>query len=97
VIRHIAIFTLKDGADLPKITKGVELLRDTVPGPLRTSFGRDAGLKAGNGGFGVAFDFPDEKTYQTWDAHPEHERIRRELIFPEIAGVYRCQFRVDER
>ena len=97
MIRHIAIFTLKDGADLPKITKAVELLRDTVPGPLRTSFGKDAGLKAGNGGFGVAFDFVDEATYRSWDTHPEHERIRKEFIFPQVTAIARCQFRVDER
>ena len=95
MIRHIAIFTLKAGADVPKITKAVELLRDTVPGPLRTSYGKDAGLKSGNGGFGVAFDFADEATYQAWDKHPEHERIRKELIFPEVSAIARCQFRVE--
>jgi hypothetical protein len=97
VIRHIAIFTLKDGADLTTITKAVQLLRDTVPGPLSTSFGKDAGLKAGNGGFGVAFDFADEATYRTCDTHPEHERIRKEFIFPQVTQIARCQFRVDER
>jgi hypothetical protein len=97
VIRHIAIFTLKDGADVAAITTAVQLLRDTVPGPVRTSFGEDAGLKSGNGGFGVAFDFADEATYRTWDTHPEHERIRKEFIFPQVSAIARCQFRVDDR
>jgi hypothetical protein len=51
-------------------------------------------LRAGNGGYGISFDFESEAAYRAWDTHPEHERIRREAILPLLAGVVRCQFRL---
>ena len=95
-IRHIAVFALKDGVDVSKITAAVELLRDSVPGFTSIAFGPDAGLKAGNGGYGVAFDFPSEAAYQKWDTDAEHDRIRRELIFPLVSGISRVQFRLQD-
>src|SRR3954469_14715197 len=56
-IRHIAIFTLKDQGDRPKIAKALEALRANVPGFTRAAYGLDEGLKSGNGDFGVSFDF----------------------------------------
>ena len=95
-IRHLAVLALKDGVDRAKIAAAMELLKDRVPGFTGATYGEDAGLKAGNGGFGVCFDFPDEAAYQKWDKDPEHERIRRELIFPFVTGISRVQFRIDD-
>ena len=94
MIRHVSIFMLKDGADIRQITRGLDELREKVPGPTMSSYGPDAGLRAGNGGYATCFDFADEAAYRAWDAHPEHERIRREKIVPLLAGIQRCQFRV---
>jgi hypothetical protein len=94
MIRHISVFTLKEGSDVERIRRALDKVRDTVPGPIASAYGADAGLRAGNGGFGVSFDFADEAAYRAWDTHPEHERIRREEVVPLIAGVQRCQFRV---
>lgn len=94
MIRHVSVFTFKDGTDARDIVKAVDLIRDTVPGPMASAYGPDAGLRAGNGGFGITFDFADEATYRAWDTHPEHERIRREVILPRLVSVVRCQFRV---
>jgi len=94
MIRHVSIFTFKDGADLRQVTRYLDEIRDRVPGPLMSSYGADLGLRAGNGGFATCFDFADEAAYRAWDTHPEHERIRREKIVPLLAGIQRCQFRV---
>ena len=93
MIRHVSVFTLKPGADRSKVLEALDLVRDIVPGPLRSAYGPDAGLRAGNGDIGVCFDFEDEAAYRAWDTHPEHERIRREVILPHLAGVVRTQFR----
>ena len=95
-IRHLAILALKDDVDRTKIAAAMDLLRARVPGFTRAAYGEDAGLKVGNGGFGVCFDFADEAAYQKWDTDPEHDRIRRELIFPFVTGISRVQFRVDD-
>ena len=95
-IRHVAIFTLKEGVDVSKITAGLQLLRDSVPGFTRAAFGPDAGLKTGNAGYAVSFDFPNEAAYKQWDTNAEHERIRKELIFPLLSGISRVQFRIED-
>jgi hypothetical protein len=92
VIRHVAIFTLRDGVDPSRVTTALDLLRERVPGPMKSTYGPDAGLRAGNGGYAAAYDFVDAAAYKAWDTDPEHERIRRELMAPLLAGVQRCQF-----
>ncbi len=94
MIRHVSVFTFKEGTDAAEITRAVDHIRDSVPGPVAFTYGADAGLRAGNAGFAVCADFVDEASYRAWDANPEHERIRREEILPKLAGVMRCQFRV---
>lgn len=93
MIRHVSVFTLKAGADVTEVTRALDEIRDRVPGAIGHAYGPDAGLRAGNGGFGVSFDFESEAAYRAWDTHPEHERIRRETILPLVAGAQRCQFR----
>jgi hypothetical protein len=94
MIRHVSIFTVKEGADLAAIIRALDQLRDRVPGPVASSYGRDLGLRQGNGAFATCFDFADEAAYRAWDTHPDHERIRREQIAPHISSAARCQFRV---
>ena len=92
--RHVSILTLKEGADVAQLTKALEEVVRRVPGAAAFSYGPDAGLRAGNGGFAITFDFADEAAYRAWDTHPEHDRIRRELVLPNVSNVQRCQFRV---
>ena len=94
MIRHVSVFTFKDGTDVADITRALDHIRDHVPGPVALLYGPDAGLRAGNAGFGVSADFIDEAAYRAWDTDPEHERIRREEILPKLTSVMRCQFRV---
>jgi hypothetical protein len=94
MIRHVSVFTLKEGADVARVRAAVDLLVERVPGAVAYAYGSDLGLRAGNGGFALSFDFPDEAAYRAWDTDPEHERIRRELILPHLTGVLRCQFRL---
>lgn len=93
MIRHLSIFTLKPEGDRAAVVAALDLLRDTVPGPLQSAYGPDAGLRAGNGDIGVSVDFEDEAAYRAWDTHAEHQRLRT-VIGPQVAGVVRVQFRI---
>lgn len=93
MIRHVSVFTLTPDADIAQIDEGLAAVCDLVPGILGAAYGRDLGLRQGNGGYATSFDFEDEAAYQAWDQHPEHQRVRRELILPNITGVQRSQFR----
>ncbi|HKX74481.1 MAG TPA: Dabb family protein [Acidimicrobiia bacterium] len=95
MIRHVALFDLRDGADLAQIEEAFALIRQLDPGIRAASWGPDAGLREGNAGYTSVWDFADEAAYWAWDTHPEHERARRELILPNVAGVRRGQFRID--
>ena len=94
MIRHVSVFTLTPDADLAQIEAGLAAVRDLVPGILGCAYGKDLGLRTGNGGYATSFDFADEAAYRAWDTHPEHERVRRELIMPNIAGAWRAQIRI---
>ena len=94
MIRHVSILSLKEGADVTQLTKALQDVVRHVPGAVAVAYGPDAGLRAGNGGFAITFDFVDEAAYRAWDTHPEHDRIRRELVMPNVSGVQRCQFRL---
>ena len=95
MIRHVALFDLRDDADVPQIEEALAIVRQLAPWIRDASWGPDAGLREGNAGFTSVWDFADEAAYRAWDAHPEHERVRRELILPNIVGVRRGQFRID--
>lgn len=95
MIRHVSVFSLKPGADIAQIEEGLRQVRELVPGILGCAYGRDLGLREGNGGYATSFDFEDEAAYRDWDRHPEHERVRRELILPNITGAQRAQIRVE--
>lgn len=94
MIRHVSVFTLKADADLAQIESGLDVVRDLVPGIVAYAYGRDLGLREGNGGYATSFDFKDEAAYRVWDTHPEHQRVRRELILPNVTAAQRAQFRL---
>jgi hypothetical protein len=94
MIRHIALFDLRADAVIAQIEEALTIARELAPGIIDASWGPDAGLREGNAGYTSVWDFVDEDAYRAWDRHPEHERVRRELISPNINGVRRGQFRV---
>jgi hypothetical protein len=96
MIRHVALFELREEADIAQIEQALEIARQLEPGIRDASWGPDAGLREGNAGYTSVWDFVEKGAYRAWDAHPVHERVRRELIMPNIDGVRRGQFRIGE-
>ena len=94
MIRNIALIKLKAGSDeghIKALIDAVSKLR--TPGMQSQSVQRDAGLREGNADLAVIGDFDDESAYQVYDADPEHNRIRRELMAPLAERAERCQIR----
>ena len=42
----------------------------------------------------IVTDYDDEDSYRRWFAHPEHARVRAELLAPIVDRRVRCQIRI---
>jgi hypothetical protein len=42
----------------------------------------------------IVADYDDEDAYRRWFAHPEHVRVREELLAPITDRRERCQIRI---
>jgi hypothetical protein len=95
VIRNVVLIKLKPGTP-PEAVEGLRQALEKVDSPGRRSFsmGMDAGLRDGNVDVAIVGDFDDEDAYRAYDADPEHNRIRRELLAPIAERVERCQYRI---
>lgn len=90
----MALIRFKPEATPEQVDRVVAALRALrFDGLLAFTIGRDAGLRDGNADLAIVSDFADEGSYRAYDTHPEHERIRRELLAPIVARAERCQVR----
>ena len=96
MIRNVVVGRLKDGVTPEEIEPGLQALRDlTVEGVEFTLVGGvDRGLREGNASYALTCDLVDDDAYRVYDADPEHNRIRQEMIAPFSALVERVQFRL---
>ena len=95
MIRNVVLLKARAGTEpaaLERIADGMLSLQ--VPGLLNLTTGPDAGLREGNADLAIVADFEDEEAYRAYDADPEHNRVRRELVAPVAETVMRCQYRV---
>ena len=95
MIRNVVLVSLKDGTDDAVLDRIVNaMLGLQVPGLLNMSCGRDAGLREGNAHLALVVDLEDADAYRVYDADPEHNRIRRELIAPHAERIERVQYEI---
>jgi heme-degrading monooxygenase HmoA len=85
VIQSILLFTLRPGVT----DEQVEALRRR-----NMRLGRDIGLLDGAMDLAIVTDYDDEDAYRRWFGHPEHARVRAELLAPIIDRRERCQIRI---
>ena len=52
------------------------------------------GLLDGAMDLAIVADYDDEDTYRRWFGHPEHVRVRDDLLAPIIDRRERCQIRI---
>ncbi|WP_214368118.1 Dabb family protein [Pseudonocardia sp. H11422] len=96
MIRNVVMGRVRDGVAPEQVEQALQALRDLrVDGAeFDLLAGRDLGLREGNAGFVITVDLPDEEAYRIYDADPEHNRIRAELIAPIVERIDRVQFRL---
>ena len=96
MIRNVVVGRLKDGVAPEEIEPGLQALRDLAVEGVEFTLvaGIDLGLRDGDASYALTCDFVDEDAYRTYDADPEHNRIRREMFAPFSALVERVQFRL---
>lgn len=66
----------------------------TFEGCTRWEMARDLGMREGNASHAFIAEFKDVDSYRAYDAHAEHNRIRRELLAPIVEKVERFQYEV---
>jgi heme-degrading monooxygenase HmoA len=97
MIRSCTLIEFKPDTPLEHIEEISQAVRELrTPGMRDVEVGPDIGLKEGNMSYAVVADFDDADAYRTWDTHPEHERIRRELTRPAFVRYERVQFHLSD-
>ncbi len=97
MIRHVALFRLKEDAPLgtqQALEDGLFLLAQTIESISAYSYGADLGLREGNFDFGIVADFEDESAFVTYADHPAHIAFIKERVAPVIAERAALQFEV---
>jgi quinol monooxygenase YgiN len=95
VIRNVVLVKFKPDArpeQLAELERALKAI--SFQGCTRWEMARDLGLREGNASHAFVAEFVDEAAYRAYDAHPEHDRIRRELLAPIVEKVERFQYEV---
>lgn len=91
---HIVVFTFPEGSDAAaRAEAALTALAPTVPEVREFRCGADAGVAAGNADFGIAAVFDDLAGYEAYRDHPEHQRIIREILAPNLTSRTCVQLR----
>jgi len=98
MIRNVVVGRVREGVPAEQVEAAIQALRDLrVEGvEFRLVGGQDRGLREGNASFALTADFVSDEAYRTYDADPEHNRIRRELFAPISSSIERIQFALPE-
>ena len=85
MIRHVALFRWRDDVtadDIAAVVAALGAMAATVPEIRDYRHGPDLGLGAPRWDYAVVADFDDEAGWQAYDRHPEHARVRSDVIGP---------------
>ena len=95
MIQTILLFTLRPGVTDEQIG-ALRAALAVIPSEGRRNMrlGRDIGLVDGAMDLAIVADYDDEDAYRRWFAHPEHARVRAEVLAPLIDRRERCQIRI---
>lgn len=91
---HIVAFTFAEGSDAAaRAQKALNSLAATVPELREFRCGTDAGVSAGNADFGIVAVFDDQEGYELYRDNPEHQRIIKEILVPNVTSRICVQLR----
>lgn len=93
---HIVTFRWKSdvsSAQVDLIKEALSELPKKISVIRQYRFGSDAGVSAGgNFDFAVVAEFDSENDWRIYDTHPEHNRVRAEVLVPAISERAAVQF-----
>ena len=95
MVRHIAIFRLKDDAPegtFELLSEGLSRLAQSISEISAYSYGRDLGLRDGNYDFAVVADFEDAEAFTGYAKHPDHQAFIQDQLTPVVAERIALQF-----
>ena len=98
MIRHVSVLTFGPEANDGHV-QAIEDELATLPARLNFRayhFGRDLGLNAGNGSFGIVADFDTLEDYFAYRDDPEHMRILAQVIRPILAARSAVQYELPD-
>ncbi|WP_024794699.1 Dabb family protein [Tomitella biformata] len=91
---HIVAFSFNEGSDAAaRAAEALNALAPTVAEVKEFRCGPDAGVSAGNADFGIVAVFDDEASYEVYRDHPEHQRIIKEILVPNLTARTCVQLR----
>jgi hypothetical protein len=89
MIRHIAVFRWKDGVTTDQIAE-VGAALDAVAAQIEAAraytHGPNVQPAPNRWDYGIVADFDDLEGWRSYDEHPDHARVRSEVIGPLTAA-----------
>lgn len=85
MIRHVALFRWKPGVTAEQVvaaTAALDRLPAVVDTIRRYEHGPDQRFGSPRWDYAVVAEFDDEAGWRTYDEHPEHDEVRREVVSP---------------
>jgi hypothetical protein len=95
MLHHVVTFNLKPDAPadlVDRIGEALDALAATLPEVRSLAIGKDLGLREGNASFAIAAQFDDVDGFKVYAEHPDHLRVIKELIGPNITERHPVQF-----
>lgn len=95
MITHIVAFRWKPETtadDIAAIQDALATMPALVPTISTYRYGSDLGISANNFDFAIVATFDSVDDCRAYDAHPDHDRVRGEVIRPWIAERAAVQF-----
>ena len=96
MITHVALFRWKPDThpdQIVQIQHALETLPSHIDEIVSYRCGPDLGAHGpGNMDFGIVATFDSVEGWRAYDTHPEHDRVRAEIIRPWIAERAAVQF-----
>lgn len=95
MIRNVLLGRLKAGVARAEIEPALQAMRDLKIEGIEFTLeaGVDVGMREDTADFALIVDFADEDAYWVYEADPERNRIRNELIAPLTESAVRVQYR----
>jgi hypothetical protein len=96
MLRHVVVFRFKPGTSdqqVDEIERGLAGLPAPLPETRSYAYGRDLGMREGNGDFAVVAEFDDEAGWLAYQKDQEHRRVIEQLTVPVTSERLAVQLR----